>query len=94
VRLWEALAQPGFMPLKGSHDLLQFFLGKIDQLSLRQVWATALERQILVDKLFECFQHLGVRLRHFILCRTQHPARKHALQIDRQILANSFDVLR
>ena len=94
MKLWGSFAQPRFMPLKGSHDLLQFFLGKIDQLSLRQIWATALECQIFVDKLFECFQHVGARLRHFVLCRTQHPARKHALQIERQILANSFDVLR
>jgi hypothetical protein len=41
--------------LKGDHDLFQFILGKIDPVSLRQVWAAALERQILLDKVFERF---------------------------------------
>jgi hypothetical protein len=44
-----------FMLLKGHYDLFQFILRKIDPVSLRQVWAAALERQIFVDKLFERF---------------------------------------
>jgi hypothetical protein len=35
-----------------------------------------------------------LRQRHRILRRAQHPARKRPHQIDRQILANSLDVLR
>ena len=43
------------MLLKGHYDLFQFILRKIDPVSLRQVWAAALERQIFVYKLFERF---------------------------------------
>ncbi len=49
------LGKSRFVLLKGDHDPFQFILGKIDQVSLRQVWAAALEREILVDQRFECF---------------------------------------
>ena len=60
VETWRSLGKAKldksrFVLLKGDYDLFQFTLGKIDPVSLRQVWAVALERQILVDKLFERF---------------------------------------
>jgi hypothetical protein len=56
------VAKPSFMLLKSQHDLLQLILRKIDPVSLRQVWAAALEGQILVDELFEHLEHSAWRL--------------------------------
>ena len=60
MKAWRSLrkAQLGksrFMLLKGDHDPFQFILGQIHPVSLRQVRAAALERQIFVYKLFERF---------------------------------------
>ena len=53
VETWRSLRKAQldksrFVLLKGDHDPFQFILGKIDPVSLRQVWAAALE-QIPMD---------------------------------------------